>query len=167
MSVTTPNEATPITNPTTVECKADFELVVTRLFNGPVRIVFEAWSRPELFQRWWAPKSLGIPLLSCEMDVRTGGSYRLVFGKDVSQSFAFFGKYVEVIPQSRIVWTNEEEEGGAVTTVTFEAKGDKTLLTLSEVYPTKEARDLAVEGSAAGLPEQFGQLDALLLELGA
>lgn len=162
----TDNEATPITNPTTVERRSDLELVVTRLFNGPVHIVFEAWSRPELFRRWWAPKSLGIPLQSCEMDVRTGGGYRLAFGQDASQTFAFFGKYIEVIPNARIVWTNEEEADGAITTVTFEAKGDKTLLTLSELYPTKAARDAAIEGSAEGLPEQFGQLDELLLALG-
>jgi len=162
----TDNEATPITNPTTVERRSDLELVVTRLFNGPVHIVFEAWSRPELFRRWWAPKSLGIPLQSCEMDVRTGGGYRLAFGQDASQTFAFFGKYIEVIPNARIVWTNEEEADGAITTVTFEAKGDKTLLTLSELYSTKAARDAAIEGSAEGLPEQFGQLDELLLALG-
>ena len=172
MNETRQSEAAPMKNRTTVEKRAEFELVVTRTFNGPVRIVFEAWSRPELFKRWWAPKSLGIPLLSCEMDVRTGGSYRLAFGQDASQSFAFFGKYIEVIPNARIVWTNEEEADGAVTTVTFEEVtskdgSDQTLLTLSERYPTKEARDLAIQGSAEGLPEQFEQLDELLVALAA
>jgi len=155
-------------NNTLVERRSDRELVVTRIFDGPAHIVFEAWSRPELFQRWWVPKSLGVPLRACEMDVRTGGGYRLEFGLDAANSMAFFGRYIEVIPPSRIVWTNEESgDAGAVTTVTFEDQGGKTLLVLSELYPDKEACDEALQGSAAGLPEQFAQLDVLLVELGA
>lgn len=152
-------------NKTVVERKSDLELVVTRVFDGPARIVFEAWSKPELFQRWWVPKSLGVPLRACEMDVRTGGGYRLEFGHDAANSMAFFGKYTEVIPPSKIVWTNEESGEITVTTVTFEDQGGQTLLTFSELYPTKEACDEAITGSAAGLPEQFEQLDALLPEL--
>ncbi|WP_454759214.1 SRPBCC family protein [Caulobacter segnis] len=154
-------------NKTVVERKSDLELVVTRVFDGPARIVFEAWSKPELFQRWWVPKSLGVPLRACEMDVRTGGGYRLEFGHDAANSMAFFGKYTEVIPPSKIVWTNEESGEITVTTVTFEDQGGQTLLTFSELYPTKEACDEAITGSAAGLPEQFEQLDALLPELAA
>ncbi|MBA3676523.1 MAG: SRPBCC family protein [Sphingosinicella sp.] len=149
---------------TVTERKSDREIVVTRTFDGPVRIVFEAWSKPELFMQWWAPKSMGMRILSCEMDVRTGGQYRIEFGKDASDSMAFFGTYIEVVPDSRIVWTNEEEEGGAVTTVTFEEKGDKTLLIYSELYPSKEALDAGMGG---GMPEQFEQLDELLASLGA
>ena len=133
------------------------------VFDAPARLVFEAWTTPELFRQWWAPKSIGVPLFSCEMDVRTGGSYRLVFGHDVSESMAFVGRYLEVLPPSRLVWTNEEEEDGAVTTVTFEEKDGQTLLTLHELYPTMAARDEALGGSAEGLPEQFAQLDALLV----
>jgi uncharacterized protein YndB with AHSA1/START domain len=162
------NSSTPQKSRTAVERKSDRELVVTRVFDAPAHIVFEAWSKPELFQRWWVPKSLGVPLRSCEMDVRTGGGYRLEFGLEAANSMAFFGKYLEVVPPSRIVWTNEEAGGdGAVTTVTFEEQGGKTLLVLSELYPTKEACDEAIQGSAAGLPEQFGQLDVLLAELGS
>ena len=154
-------------NRTTVERKSDRELVVTRTFNGPARIVFEAWTKPELFKRWWAPKSTGVPLLSCEMDVRVGGRYRVEFGHDASESMAFIGKYIEVIPHSRLVWTNEESDDGAVTTVTFEEKGGKTLLVLHELYPSKEALDEAVAGMEGGMPEQFEQLDELLVTLGA
>lgn len=154
-------------NETAVTRKSDRELVVTRLFDAPARIVFEAWSRPELFQRWWVPKTLGVPLRACEMDVRTGGGYRLEFGLDAANSMAFFGKYTEVTPPSRIVWTNEEGGEVSITTVTFEARGDKTLLTLSELYPSKAACDEALQGSAAGLPGQFDQLDELLVELAA
>lgn len=162
------SELAPRKNRTVVERKSDLELVVTRVFDGPPRIVFEAWAKPELFQRWWVPKSLGVPLRSCEMDVRTGGGYRLEFGLDAANSMAFYGKYIEVTPPSRIVWTNEESgDAGAVTTVTFADQGGRTLLTLSELYPTKEACDEAIQGSAAGLPEQFEQLDALLIDLGA
>lgn len=162
------SEATPMKNRTTVERKSDRELVVTRTFNGPARIVFEAWTKPELFKQWWAPKSMGVPLLSCEMDVRTGGIYRLEFGHDASNSSAFFGKYIEVIPYSRLVWTNDESgDGGPVTTATFEEKGGKTLLVLHELYPSKEALDAAGTGAADAMPEQFEQLDELLVALGA
>jgi len=153
-------------NNTIVERTSDREIVVTRTFNGPARIVFEAWTKPELFKRWWAPKSLGMSLLSVEQDVRVGGGYKLVFGHDASQSMAFHGRYLEVTPPSRLVWTNEESDEGSVTTVTFEEKGGKTLLTLHELYPSKEALD-AAGGAADAMPEQFEQLDELLAILGA
>lgn len=151
---------------TKIERTSERELIVTRIFNGPARIVFEAWTRPELMKLWWAPKSIGVPLLSCEMDVRTGGSYRLEFGRDASESMAFVGRYLEVLPPSRLVWTNEESEDGAVTTVTFEERDGKTLLTLHELYPSKEALD-AGHGAEEAMPEQFEQLDELLATLGA
>jgi uncharacterized protein YndB with AHSA1/START domain len=151
------------TNRTVVERKSDFEMLVTRTFNAPVHIVFEAWSKPELFKQWWVPKSVGMTLASCEMDIRTGGKYRLIFSHpDFDQPMAFFGTYNEVTPHKRIVWTNEESEQGAVTTVTFEEKAGQTLVSLHERYPAKEALDEALAGSAEGLPEQFAQLDELL-----
>ncbi len=157
-------EGSPVTtNRTVVERQSDLELVVTRTFNAPAPIVFEAWSNAELFQRWWVPKSAGLTLLSCDMDVRTGGTYRLVFRHPMSdQPMAFFGTYREVTPHERIVWTNEESDEGAVTTVTFEEKAGKTLVTFHERYPTRAALEEALAGSAEGLPEQFAQLDELL-----
>lgn len=149
---------------TTIERASGRELVVTRTFNAPARIVFEAWTRPELMKRWWVPKSIGVPLRSCEMDVRAGGSYRLEFGHDASESMAFVGKYLEVDPPSRLVWTNEEGEDGAVTTVTFEERDGRTFLTVHELYPSKEALE-AGHGAEDGMPEQFGQLDELLVAL--
>jgi len=153
-------------NRTTVERKSDRELVVTRLFDAPPRIVFRAWAEAELFRRWWVPEGAGITLVSCEMDVRTGGKYRLEFGAGEAGTMAFHGKYLEVVPGKRIVWTNDEEEQGAVTTVTFEDRDGGTLLTLHELYPSKEALDEAMAGSAAGLPAQLDQLDALLSTVG-
>ena len=156
-------EGSPAANRTAVERKSDRELVVTRTFDAPPHIVFEAWSKSELFKRWWVPKSAGLSLLSCEMDVRAGGAYRLVFRHPTSgEPMAFFGTYTEVTPNKRLVWTNEESDQGAVTTVTFEENAGKTLVTLHELYPTKAARDEALAGSAEGLPEQFAQLDELL-----
>jgi uncharacterized protein YndB with AHSA1/START domain len=154
---------------TTVERTSDRELVATRIFNGPARIVFEAWTKPELIMRWWTPESFGISFLSCETDVRTGGSYRFVFGHAASeQPVAFFGRYVEVTPPSRLVWTNEEGEDGAVTTVTFEEKDGKTLVVVHDLYPSKEALDGAIaSGSTGAWPEQFEALDKLLDALGA
>jgi len=160
-------EPAPMKNHTTVERKSERELVVTRTFNGPARIVFEAWTKPELFKRWWVPKSTGMSLLSCEMDVRVGGKYRLVFGNDASKPMEFFGRYIEVTRNSRLVWTNDETDDGAVTTVTFEEKGGKTLLVLHELHPSKEALDGAIAGMEGGMPEQFEQLDELLVTLGA
>ena len=156
-------ESSSAANRTTVERRSDRELVVTRTFDAPVHIVFEAWSRPELFKQWWVPKSAGMSLVSCDMDIRTGGTYRLVFRHPAfDQPMAFFGTYQEVTPHKRLVWTNEESDQGALTTVTFEERGGKTLVTLHELYPTATARDEALAGSAEGLPEQFAQLDALL-----
>jgi uncharacterized protein YndB with AHSA1/START domain len=150
-----------------VERRSERELVVTRTFNGPVRLVFDAWTKPELFKLWWAPKSMGVPLLSCEMDVRTGGSYRITFGHDASDAMAFFGKYLDVSPPSRLVWTNDESEGAAVTTVTFEEEDGRTLLVLQELYPSNEALDEAFVGMEDAMPEQFEQLDELLITLSA
>ena len=156
------SEPTPMKNRTTVERKSEREVVVTRTFNAPARIVFEAWTSPELIMQWWVPKSMGMSLLSCEMDVRVGGRYRLEFSYEGSKS-AFFGTYKEVIPHSRLVWTNEESEEGSVTTVTFAEKGGKTLLVMHELYPSKEALDAAIaSGSTGGCSETFEQLDELL-----
>jgi len=161
-------ESEPVKNRTTVERRSEREIVITRTFDGPARIVFEAWTRPELLKRWWAPKSTGVSLLSCEADVRVGGTYRFVFGHDASKTMAFFGKYLEVTPHSRLVWTNEEGEGGeAITTVTFEEKGGKTLLVLHEIHPSKGALDAAIAGMEGGIRETFEQLDELLVTLGA
>jgi len=148
-------------NRTTVERKSDRELVVTRTFDAPPPIVFRAWSQPDLFRRWWVPKGAGISLISCDLDVRTGGKYRLEFGAG-DDTMAFYGKYLDVVPNERIVWTNDEGEEGAVTTVTFEDQGGRTLLTFHELYPSTEALEEAMAGSAAGLPTQLDQLDELL-----
>jgi len=164
------SEPTLMRNPTTTERTSDRELVVTRTVNAPARIVFEAWTRPDLFKRWWVPKSTGMSLLSCEMDVRVGGTYRLVFRHDAfPEPMAFFGRYLEVTPHSRLVWTNEEGEGGGqVTTVTFEENSGKTLLVVHDLYPSKEALDAAIASeSTGGFSEQFEQLDELLVSLGA
>ncbi|MDV3457954.1 SRPBCC family protein [Sphingomonas sp. HF-S4] len=153
-------------NRTSIERKGDRELLVTRTFDAPPSIVFKAWSQAELFRRWWMPKSVtGVSLVSCELDVRTGGKYRLEFGTGGPETMSFYGKYLEVVPNERIVWTNDEGEEGAITTVTFEDQGGKTLLTFHEAYPSEQALAEALQGSAAGLPEQMDQLDELLSSL--
>lgn len=161
-------------NETKMERKSDRELVVTRTFNAPAHIVYEAWAKPELFKQWWTPKSFGIHMVSCEMDIRPGGSYRLVFGMsaekaaqfgvDPSKTFEFFGKYTEIVPNTRMVWTNDEDGGGqTITTVTFEEKGGKTFVVVSDMYPSKQALDDAIaSGSCEGKGETFDQLDAML-----
>jgi uncharacterized protein YndB with AHSA1/START domain len=151
---------------TTVERKSDREVVVTRTFDAPARLVFEAWTKPELFEQWWVPRSMGMTLRSCELDVRAGGKYRLVFGDDPANPMAFFGEYLDVVPNQRLVWTNEESGAdGSVTTVTFEEKDGRTMLVMSELYPTKEALDAAGTGAQEAMKETFGQLDELLASL--
>ena len=159
--------ATTTKNPTTAERTSERELVVRRTVNGPSRLVFEAWTKPELFQQWWVPKSYGLTLLSCEMDVRVGGQYRLVFQHGDS-SMAFFGTYREVTPPSRLVWTNEEgEDGETVTTVTFDEKDGKTVLVVHDLYPSKDALDAALaSGATGGMPDQLDQLEAFLRSFG-
>ena len=166
-----PQDSAPETtkNRTTVEAKSEREVVVTRTFDAPARIVFQAWTTPELFKRWWVPKSMPLALLSYEADIRTGGGYRLVFDVDGTKTMAFFGKYIEVTPHSRIVWTNDESgEDGAITTVTLEEKGGKTLMVLHELYRSKEFRDAALaSGTYDGMGATFEQLDEVLVTLGA
>jgi uncharacterized protein YndB with AHSA1/START domain len=167
MSARTESEPGTVKNRTTVERTSDREVVVTRTINGPARLVFEAFTQAELLRRWWVPKSMGMTLLSCEVDARVGGKYRLEFDVGGPEPAAFFGTYVEVKPNSRLVWTNEEGgEGGSVTTVTFEEKGGKTLVVLQERYPSKEALDAAGTGAAEAMVETFNQLDELLVALG-
>ncbi len=164
MDVRRESEATPTKNRTGVERKSERELVVTRTVNAPARLVFEAWTKAELFRRWWVPKSFGLTLLSCEMDVRVGGQYRLVFRHEDS-TMEFFGTYLEVTPHSRLVWTNEEgDDGKTVTTVTFDENAGKTLLVVHDLYPSKEALD---SGSTGAMPEALDQLDELLASLGS
>ena len=162
----TEGDAALVQGPTKVE-RSEREIIVTRTFDAPARLVFDAWTKPELFKRWWAPRSLGMHLRSVELDVRTGGTYRLEFGEDPASSMAFFGKYVEVVPNSKIVWTNDEgRDEGSVTTVTFEEQDGKTLLTFRELYPSREALE-ANAGAEGAMPEQFDQLDELLASMPA
>ena len=165
MDARSESERTPVKHPTTVERKSERELVITRTFNGPARIVFEAWTKAELFKRWWIPRSFPVNLLSCEMDVRVGGGYRLVFDTGGGKTMAFFGRYTEVTPPSRLVWTNDEGgEDGAVSTVTFEEKGGKTLVVMHDLHPSKEALDAGL-GAYDGIRETFDQLGELLVTL--
>jgi uncharacterized protein YndB with AHSA1/START domain len=167
MDARSKSESTPTKNRTTVERKSERELVVTRTVDAPARLVFEAWTKPELFKQWWVPKSFGMSLLSCEVDARVGGQYRLVFRHGDSEPMAFFGKYIEATPHSRLVWTNEEAQDGPVTTLTLEEKAGKTLVVVHDLYPSKEALDAAMaSGEKSGMAETFEQLDALLIALG-
>ncbi len=147
---------------TTVQRKSDRELVITRSFDAPAHIVFAAWTKPELLKRWWAPRSSGMALHSCEADVRTGGTYQFEFGNGSSTPMVFFGRYIEVVAPSRIVWTNDEADGGAITTVTFEERNGTTLLVVHDLYPSKQALDAVIAGMEGGKRETFEQLEELL-----
>ena len=166
MDKTTGSGTKPAKHETTLERKSDRELVVTRTFNAPAHVVFNAWTKPELIKRWWVPKSFGFSFLSCEADVRTGGTYRFVFSHPSSgEPMPFFGKYLDVVPNARIVWTNAEAgEDGSVTTVTFEERSGETIVVLHDLYPSKKALDDAIaSGSTGGWSEQFEELDQVLV----
>ena len=169
MDATQDIEATLVEDQAKVERTSERELVVSRTVNGPARLVYEAWTKPELFERGWVPKSIPISLLSCELDVRVGGRYRLVFGFE-GQTMEFFGRYLEVTPPSRLAWTNDEAgDGEQVTTVTFEETGGRTLVVVHERYPSKQALDDAIASGSTGIsamPESLAQLDELLVTLG-
>ncbi|MGV8832681.1 MAG: SRPBCC family protein [Devosia sp.] len=169
MDETTENNVLAAKNHTEVSRRSERELVITRTFDGPTHLVFGAWTKPDLLMRWWAPKSFGITFVSCEADVRTGGSYRFVFGHPASdQPMAFFGRYIEVTPNRRLVWTNEEGVEGSVTTVTFAEKDGRTLVVVSDLYPSKDALDATItSGSTGAYPEQFKELDTVLAAFGA
>lgn len=157
-------------NATTMERTSDRELTVTRIINAPARIVFEAWTNPEHFKRWWTPKSYGMTIHSCEIDARVGGGYKLMISHPqyAPEPMPFFGRYIDVTPPSRLVWTNEENgEAGPVTTVTFEEKNGSTLIVMRDLYPSKEALDTAMEsGSTGGFEETFDQLEAFVATAG-
>lgn len=151
--------------PTTVERLSETDLVVTRVFAAPVERLFDAWTRPEIFTLWWAPQSMGVPILVCRMDVRPGGRYSVTFGHDPTEAMTFFGDYVEVVPNARLSWTNDESGETTLTTVTFQPDPAGTRLILHEAYPSKEALDTAYFGMDSTMPEQFLQLDALLARM--
>jgi uncharacterized protein YndB with AHSA1/START domain len=166
MSANRESEPIPMKNRTTAERKSDCEIVITRTFDGPARIVFDAWTKPELLKLWWVPKSFGMTLVSCEADVRAGGKYRFLIGHGASEPRAFYGTYLEVTPHARLVWTNEEDPDGPVTTVTFEEEGGKTRVVVHELHPSKEALDNAcASGVETGMSVSFEQLDELLVAL--
>jgi uncharacterized protein YndB with AHSA1/START domain len=160
------SDSAPVKNSATAERKSEREMVVTRSFDAPAHILFDAWTKPELFRQWWVPKSYGLLLLSCEMDVRVGGRYRLEFGHpDSDQPMVFFGSYSEVIPNARIAWSNEESEDGAVTTVTFDEQDGKTMLVVHDLYPSKVALDNEIaSGGTGGMRETLDQLEAFIVK---
>ena len=157
-------------NETIVERTSDRELVVTRTFDAPARIVFDAWTKPELLKRWWAPKSFGATLFECEQDLRVGGAYRFVFGRDRKDPEVFSGRYVEVDPPSRLVLTQLYERmsdvGDVVVTADFEESQGRTRLTLRHLFPSKEALEGALaSGMERGMRVTLDQLDALVASM--
>ena len=159
-----------IRNETIVERTADRELVVTRTFNAPAHIVFDAWTEPELLKRWWVPKSFGVSLFECESDLRVGGTYRYAFGRDPKNPEVFSGRYVEVNSPSRLVLTQVYERmsdaGEAVVTATFEESQGRTRLTLHQLFPSKEALEGALaSGMEPGMRVTLDQLDAVVASM--
>jgi uncharacterized protein YndB with AHSA1/START domain len=160
----------PAKNPTTMDLQGDRAIVISRTFNGPPRIVFEAWTKAELVKRWWAPRSLGVSIVSVDADIRVGGGYRYVIAPPNGEPVAFSGEYTEIKPYSRLVYTSifepAREAGAAIVTVTFEEQDGKTRLVAHELYPSAEARSAAIgSGMEHGMRETMDQLDELVATL--
>jgi uncharacterized protein YndB with AHSA1/START domain len=160
---------------TSLERASDRELVIARTFNGPARIVFDAWTRPEHVSRWWAPQALGVSVVSCDAEVRVGGRYRYVLQPRKGGAIAFSGEYLEVTPHSRLVYTSFFEptalgpmEGvpAVVVTVTFDEQDGRTHMVSRELYPSKEVLDGALaSGMEPGVHATMDQLDELVSSL--
>jgi uncharacterized protein YndB with AHSA1/START domain len=170
MQLTT-TDKTARSNETIVERTGDRELIVVRTFNAPPDIVFEAWTKPALLKRWWAPKSLGVSLFECEQDLRVGGAYRYAFGRDPKNPEVFTGRYLEVDPPKRLVYTQVYERmahaGEAVVTADFEQSEGRTRLTLRQLFPSKEGLEGALaSGMERGMRVTLDQLDELSASLG-
>jgi uncharacterized protein YndB with AHSA1/START domain len=158
-------------NETTVERTSDRELVVTRTFDAPAHVVFDAWTKPELLKRWWAPKSFGVSLFECEQDLRVGGAYRFAFGRDPKNPEVFSGRYLGVDPPARLVLTQIYERmahvGEAVVTADFAEIEGRTHLTLRQLFPSKEALEGALaSGMERGMRITLDQLDELVASMG-
>jgi len=156
-------------NQTAMELTSDLEIVITRTFNGPPRIVFEAWTRPELVRRWWAPKALGVSVVSIDADVRVGGRYRYVLQRgDGGGEVAFSGTYREVAPPSRLVYTQafEPYPDEVIITITLTERDGQTDFVSHELWPSKEIRDMAMStGMEKGMRMTMDQLDELVASL--
>jgi uncharacterized protein YndB with AHSA1/START domain len=162
-------------NQTSMELKGDREIVIARTFNGPARIVFDAWTRPELVRRWWAPKSHRVSVVACDADIRVGGGYRYLLRLDTGNEFAFSGRYSEVTPHSRLVYTQifEPTAAGAkpgddevIITVTFDERDGKTHLVSHSLCPSKDVRDAIIaSGMEHGMRETMDQLEELVASL--
>jgi uncharacterized protein YndB with AHSA1/START domain len=153
-----------------VERVSERELLVRRAFDAPARIVYEAWTKPEHMKRWWAPKSFGAIMYECDIDLRVGGDFRFVFGKEGEPKMAFSGTFREVVPNERLVSTQifepMPEAGEAIITTTFVQRGGKTHLELRQLFPSKQALDGAIAtGMTDGMRVTFAQLDELVRTL--
>lgn len=152
-----------------VERTSERELVVTRTFDAPAKIVFDAWTKPELIVRWWAPRSFGMKLTTCEVDLRVGGKYRFVFEMTDGQSREFFGVYKEVEPLERLVSTDDEQKATdadeAYTATTFSERDGKTTVVVRQVFASKEELEAMAAGMEQGTHETYRQLDEVLSTL--
>jgi uncharacterized protein YndB with AHSA1/START domain len=155
-------------NDTVMRLEGDREIVISRTFNAPARLVFDAVTKPELLKRWWAPKSLGVALVQCDADVRPGGTYRYVMQKGNGPLMAFSGTYREESPPARLVYDEIFEPmaalGSAHVSVTFEEHDGKTRYVMRSVYASKQARDgVVASGMEKGMRESMDQLEALVM----
>jgi uncharacterized protein YndB with AHSA1/START domain len=151
-------------NALTVTTPSDREIVMTRVFDAPRDLVFEAHTSCEHMSRWWGPRKY--EFASCEIDFRPGGKWRIVHRGPDGEEYAFHGEYREIVPPERIVWTFEFEGwpgNVSVETLTLEEHAGKTTFTATSVYDTVEQRNGMLEsGMEEGAAESMDRLDEYL-----
>ena len=152
----------------TVTTPTEQEICMTRLFDAPRELVFEALTKPEHVKRWWGCLGEGYSVPVCEVDLRTGGKWRFV-NRHPNGEAAFHGEYIEITPPSRLVFTEIFEDFpdavSTVTTVLTEENG-KTRLTATVRYPSLQVRDMVMEsGMARGAGISYDRLEDLVHEL--
>ena len=124
----------------TVALPSEREIVITRVFDAPRTLVFEAWTTAEHVARWWDPGR--VPLAACEIDLRPGGAFRFVHAGPAGEGHAFAGVYREVEPPSRLVFATTSPSGATSTgTLLFSAQGKTTLLTMTIACESRADRD--------------------------
>jgi len=144
------------------------EIVMTRVFDAPRRLVFDAFSKPELLKRWFGPR--GWSLAVCEVDLKVGGGFRFVLRGPDGREMGMRGVYREIVPPERSVHMESFDDypGESQVTAVFVEENGKTTLTATVLYPSKEVRDIVIKsGMEHGAAESYDKLAELLASMGS
>jgi uncharacterized protein YndB with AHSA1/START domain len=152
-----------------VTTPSDREIHMTRLFDAPRQLVFEAMTKPEHVRRWWGCLSEGYSVTVCEIDLRVGGAWRFVGRGPTGEYPAFYGVYREIAPPERLVYTEVFEpfpDAESIVTTVFTEENGKTRVDITALYPSMDVRDTVINtGMAEGAALSYDRLEDLVREL--